>query len=373
MEISICRTAADFRRFERVGEFLHGRELSFSPAFPGAVSKFLKPGSHFQKQDGTIQAWIASRGGRPVGRVAAIYNRSSNQFLHEQAGHFGFFACENEVATAEALLEKAGEFLVGNHCTVLRGPYNPTIHDDCGMLISGREEPAYISMPWNPHYYAELMRQNGMKEHRILHAYDLNLRVEVPERVQRIARRLAQRSPDVVIRSLRMENLEEELRLAHRLYNETLDRNGGFYPISVEDLLASAAELRAFADPDFLTFCEVKGEPVAFMFTLPNFNEILHRTKCVPRWLRLPAIALMMKTHRIGTVRQAILGLHPSHRDRGIAALLCFDMVERTRRKAHTAQLSWIESNNKEVIGLIEAMGAVLSHRYAIYERPLVG
>ncbi len=48
----------------------------------------------------------------------------------------------------------------------------------------------------------------------------------------------------MTIRSFDMKRLDEELRLAHKLYNVTLDRNWGFVPISLEDLLASADDLR---------------------------------------------------------------------------------------------------------------------------------
>ncbi len=226
-------------------------------------------------------------------------------------------------------------------------------------------------MPWNPDFYDGLIQQAGYNPNRVLFAYDLDLTVDVPQRVQRIAKRLRDRSPDVTIRAFRMADLDDELRLTHRLYNITLDRNSGFYPITVEDLLSSAGDLKAFANPEFLTFAEVHGEPVGFMLTLPNFNEILHRVRNVPHWLRLPAIFFQMKTHRIRSVRQAVLGVAHEHRDRGLAALMCYDMVQRTKVQADWAELSWIESNNRDVITLIEAMGGVRSRTYHLYEKSL--
>ncbi len=107
------------------------------------------------------------------------------------------------------------------------------------------------------------------------------------------------------------------------------------------------------------------------MLTLPNFNEVLIRTKRIPHWLRLPGILWLMKTHKIKTVRQVILGVAPDHRDTGLVALLCHDMVLRTQKTAHSAELSWIEANNTQVIKLIELMGATHSKSYAIYEKPI--
>lgn len=306
-----------------------------------------------------------------MGRIAAVHNQTHNRHHNESVGFFGFFACENNPATARALLDAASDHLAGLGCTAIRGPYNPTIHDDCGVMVAGNDRPSSISMPWNPPFYDGLIRQAGYLPNRVLFAYDLDITVDVPQRVQRVAKRLRDRSPDVTIRAFRMADLDNELRLAHRLYNITLDRNSGFYPITVDDLLSSAGDLKAFANPEILTFAEVHGEPVGFMLTLPNFNEILHRVRKVPHWLRLPAIFFQMKTSRIRSIRQAVLGVAHAHRDRGIAALMCYDMVQRTKIEADWAELSWIESNNKEVISLIEAMGGVRSRTYHLYEKLL--
>lgn len=315
--------------------------------------------------------FIATRAGRPVGRIAAIFNRSYNTHVGERCGFFGFFACENDIEAAKLLIEHACNHLRAMGCDQVRGPYNPTIHDDCGLQVAGNDKPASISMPWNPAYYGDLVEASGFSVERILFAYYLDLIVEVPQRVQKVAKRLRDRSPDVVLRGFSMSNLDAELRCVHRLYNVTLDRNTGFYPITLNDLLASASDLKAFANPDLLTFAEVDGAPVGFMLTLPNFNEILRRVRGVPAFLRLPWIFFLMKTHRIRSVRQVVLGIDPDHRERGLAALMCYDNVLRSRKQGDWAELSWIESNNKEVIAVIEAMGGVWSKTYHLYRRSL--
>jgi succinate dehydrogenase/fumarate reductase flavoprotein subunit len=97
----------------------------------------------------------------------------------------------------------------------------------------------------------------------------------------------------------------------------------------------------------------------------------LRRLRGVQHFLRLPWILFLMKTHRIRSVRQAVLGIDPAHRERGLAALMCYDNVLRSRKQGDWAELSWIESNNKEVIAVIEAMGGVWSKTYHLYQRSL--
>jgi len=371
ISIAPCRSASDRALFESLPELLHGSAPGFVPPFPGSIAKFLKPDSLFNRQDGAITGFLARREGRPVGRIAAIVNRSHNTYWKDEIGFFGYFACEDRAETALALFAEAEKVLRQAGRTAMRGPYNPTINEECALLLEGSEEPPNISMPWNPSYYAALADCAGLEVTRTLFAYHLPLHIGIPSRVQKIAARLQARSKDIRIRSFDMKRLDEELRLAHRLYNVTLDRNWGFVPISLDDLLHSADDLKAIANPDFLIFAEVDGVPAGFMLTLPNFNEILIRTKGVPKLLRLPWILWLMKTRRIRSVRQAVLGVAPEHRDRGIAALMCNEMVLRTQKTADWAELSWIEANNTEVIALIGLMGAHQSRKYAIYEKPL--
>ena len=49
-----------------------------------------------------------------------------------------------------------------------------------------------------------------------------------------------------------MSRLEEELKIVREVYNATLERNWGFIPISMDDLLGAADDMRAFADPDMM-------------------------------------------------------------------------------------------------------------------------
>ncbi|GAT35580.1 hypothetical protein TSACC_3651 [Terrimicrobium sacchariphilum] len=369
--VTPCRSAADRTLFELIPEMLHGSDAAFVPPVPGSIAKFLKPDSLFNRQDGSITGFIARRDGKPVGRIAAIQNRSHNAYWNDRVGFFGFFACENNVETAQALFAHVEETLAKLECDSVRGPYNPSINEECGLLTEGHHEPPSISMPWNPPYYPALMESVSQEIVRNLFGFHLPLHIGIPSRIEKMAGRIRERSKNVNIRSFDMKRLDEELRLAHRLYNVTLDRNWGFVPISLDDLLASADDLKAFADPDFLVFAEVDGEAVGFMLTLPNFNELLMRTKRIPRWLRLPAILWLMKTYKIQTVRQVILGVAPEHRDTGLVGLLCHDMVRRTQKTAHSAELSWIEANNATVIKLIKLMGATHSKSYAIYEKPI--
>ena len=72
------------------------------------------------------------------------------EYHKDKTGFFGFFECVNEPAVARALFEKAAEVLREAGLDTLRGPYNPSINDDCGVLLNGFEKQPVIGLPQWP-------------------------------------------------------------------------------------------------------------------------------------------------------------------------------------------------------------------------------
>ncbi len=123
--ISDCQTTSQRKRFEEIAEELTGTDQAFIPPFPGSVAKYLSPKSAFCRKQGEIFPFIAWRDGKPVGRIAAIINRAHNAYHHDQAGFFGFFECEDNQETANALFAKAAETLRAKGCDQHARPLQP--------------------------------------------------------------------------------------------------------------------------------------------------------------------------------------------------------------------------------------------------------
>jgi len=369
--ISDCQTPSRRKRFERTAEAIHKTDQVFTPPFPGSIAKFLAPESTFNRRHGTITAFIAERDGRPIGRIAAIVNRSHNAYHQDRTGFFGFFECVNEPAVARALFEKASAVLRAAGMETIRGPYNPSINDDCGVLMNGFDKPTMIGLPWNPDYYPRLMAELGFNKARTLYVMDLPLhRLDPPERFVRIIERLKKRA-NLTMRPFNLTKIEQELEIVRRVYNATLERNWGFVPIGMEDLLDSAEDIRSIADPRLLLIGESNGESAGVAIILPNFNEILHAARNTPHWLRLAHIFLLMKTRKIRTCRQTVLGVVPEFRDRGLHAWLVHEQFREAKQLHTHATLGWLEDTNAEIIEICRVVGGETDREWGIFEKPI--
>lgn len=271
---------------------------------------------------------------------------------------------------AQALVDAATEILKSKGLTSMRGPYNPSINDDCGILTEGCDRPTYVSMPWNPAYYASLARSAGLETVRTLYAWEVPLQRETPERVNRIVNRIKRRDK-VTVRPINMKNIEKEMEIIHRLYNQCLDRNWGFYPIALEDLLHAADDLKAIANPELILFVCMDGREVGFSLALPNVNEVFHASRGRKGIFRFLEMALRLQVQKIKTDRLCVLGVEPAYRDKGLSALLFFESFRVAKASYEVSEVSWVEANNVEILEGAELMGGHRSRTYELFEKPL--
>jgi GNAT superfamily N-acetyltransferase len=369
-QLRLCRSDREIQEFENLAEDLWGSWPGFVPLFPGTLQRFLGPHGEFQRAHATVRAWILQRESRPVGRIAAIVNHTHNIYHGDRTGFFGFLVCEDDPAAASFLLETARTWLREQGCTEVRGPYNPSINEECGVLLDSFDQPPSIGMTWNPPFLPGLLSEAGWELVREMAAFRLDLTLAEPERVRRIREYIARRS-SLKLRQLHLRNLPAELEKIWYLYNTTLDRNWGFVPLRYLDLQETASELRLLADPEIILLAERQGAPAAFAISLPNFHEWLLRARRLPRCLRRPYLLLGLLSRRYRTGRLAVLGVAPEFRDRGLTGWLFGELKLRAARRYREAEISWVEMNNSEILENSFLMGAELYRRYGIFSRPV--
>lgn len=382
LSVEPCITPAQWHLFETTAEKLWGKFPQFVPTFPGAEAAWLDPSGPFFVRQGKIQGFLALQKGKPVGRLAAIFLASHKIFHRENTGFFGFLALhqENSVALAalQALLASAESWLASLGCDSLRGPYNPTINEECGLLVEGFDAPPMVGTTWNPPNTEALLLQCGLKPVRFTHALRLNLNKGEPERIRK-ARQWLSRRQSITIRPIRLHRLPEDLEKIHLLYNSTLNRNWGFIPLRWDDLKDAAGRWKPIAQPALMMLAESHGKPAAFALSLPNFHEILkwaqkilplHTWKRCTSPLRKALIAAALPFWRYKSARLAVLGVAPEFRDRGLTALLFGLQQREASRRYRWAEISWVEDNNTEILENAKLMGCEPWRKHALMERP---
>ena len=73
--------------------------------------------------------------------------------------------------------------------------------------------------------------------------------------------------------------MKEEIPKIRYIYNEAWKDNWGFIPMTEEEFMALAKELKMITTSDLVFMVEDHGKPVAFSATIPNINEIFIKGK----------------------------------------------------------------------------------------------
>ena len=367
LEIRLCTTARDWRLFERIPELLHGGDPAFVPPIPGEVAK-LRGRGHIFHVSGTIRGYVAFRGGTPVGRIASIVNRSHNEFHGDTTGFFGFFSFTDGVV-ARPLLEQARRDLAEQHFDLMRGPFNPTQNDECGLQVEGFGKRPYFGMPYNPPSYVDVYESLGLHKARDLVAYnvDPSLQESVDRRLRGLSARVQKRL-GITVRPVDMKRRHEEARLITRLFNESLAEEWNFMPLSVEVAEAFAKDLAGHLDPEAILIAEANGEPAGLSILLPDLNVLLAELRGFPRWLRLVRLFWLLKTRKCRTARWAVFGMLPQYRRKGGTLVLIYEAIRRAQPRYARGEISWTQDSNSDIAGVVAELGVVPYKRYRIYE-----
>src|SRR5262249_21964239 len=148
---------------------------------------------------GEIQLFIATRNGEDVGRIAAVLDRNHNEFHDEKTSFFGFFESVDDPKVAGKLLDAAALWGRERKMTVIRGPVNPPLNDECGLLVERFDSPPVLMMTYNPTSYARLIEGHGFRKAKDLLAFWFPLEEKPLQRLSRVADRFRKREGQVLV------------------------------------------------------------------------------------------------------------------------------------------------------------------------------
>jgi GNAT superfamily N-acetyltransferase len=327
-----------------------------------------------------VAMFLAKRDGQTVGTIYATDNRAHNEFQHENVGMFGGFECLNDQAVADALFDRAAEWLKARGRSAVRGPFNFSTNEECGLLIDAFDDSPRLMMTYNPPYYRELIERAGFTKAMDMYAYlkdvsQLRSMDAFPEKLRRVTEKAMQHR-QITIRKIDMKHFEEEVDRVKAIYNSAWARNWGFVPMTEAEFDHLAKGLKQVLDPDLIFIVEAKGKPVGFGLTLPDVNEPLRRAyprPGVPEWWTLVKFFYYMKFRKaMKYIRVLVLGVLEEYRVSGIDGVLYAKTAEEAMKKGYyLGEFSWILESNDPMRSGLEGLGSVIYKTYRIYEKAL--
>jgi hypothetical protein len=255
---------------------LYRDDPNWIPPVKSQVAKLLSPGRHPFWEFSRRELFLAVRGSKVVGRIAAIVDDHYNDYQKEEMGIWGFFECQRDPEAAAVLLAAASKWVRQQEMTFIRGPLNPSLNYEAGLLIQGFDSRPTFLMTYNPPYYHELVKLSGFRKEKDLLTYLSTRDQKPPAWALDLGERLAQKQ-QVVIRKMDTKHLDDEVQLLTRLYIECWGQNWGFVPPTVAEVREMVQSILPIIDFDLAFFLYVQDEPVGVCIVIPDITPLLRR------------------------------------------------------------------------------------------------
>lgn len=322
-------------------------------------------------QAATVQTFIARCGGETCGRVAAIVNNAHNEWHNDKLGFFGFFESIDDELVAQQLLDTAGQWLVDQGMTSVRGPTNPSINYEWGLLTDGFDSPPMFMMTYNRTYYPRLLEATGLTKAHDLYAYwgHVDMLGSMSKKHQMIDEGIRQRF-GVKLRPLDRRRFRADVEMFLNLYNQALSATWGFVPLSAAEVHSLAGQLRHLIVPDLSVVAEVDGKPIGVIFGLLDYNGRIRQMD--GRLFPLGFLKLLTKRSEIQRMRVISANVLPEYQNWGVGITLARGLIEPIlKHGVKEVEFSWVLESNDLSRKTLEKAGAQCYKTYRLYEKQL--
>ena len=270
--------------------------------------------------------FLALRDGKVVGRICGGINKRFNDYHHTKKAQFYFFDAINDIEVARCLFDAVSAWAKERGMDTLVGPKGLSPFDGYGILVEGFEHRQMMTMMnYNYDYYPKLIEALGFeKEVDFVCCYLPADAFKMPERVERIARRVIERG-DLWVKHFKSKR--ELVGWAPRIgytYNKAFIHNWEYYPFTEGDVKYAVNNVFLAADHRLIKLIMHKDEIVGFLFAFPDVSAALQRAR--GHLLPFGLVDILLDMKRTKTVSGNGMGILPEFQGKGGNALLYYEM-----------------------------------------------
>ena len=273
--------------------------------------------------------WMAYRDGKAVGRIAGIINRRANEKWGFRHVRFGWFDFIDDEEVSRALLDTVAAWGKGQGMDALNGPVGFTDFDHEGLLLEGYDYPAVMASLYNYPYYVKHIDAYGLKKEADWVEIQVYPPKACPERLERIAEIVKQRSHVHVDKVKNSRELVRKYGISYMdVIDEAYQKLYNFQPMTVKQKNYYKNMYFPLLNFDFVTLvANEKNELVGVGLGMPDIAPALRKCggKLFPfGWYHL---LKALKAKKMDTFSFLLIAIRPDYQDKGINALFFQDQI----------------------------------------------
>jgi len=364
------RSRSQVGRFVDIPFRLYAGHPQWVPPLKSDVAKSLDRRHHpfYERSDAVF--FLAKRGGRDVGRVAALENRPFNDHHGVKHANFYFFDCDDDPDAAAALLDCVFEWAQSRGLDTVVGPKGLSALDGFGVLVEGFEHRQMMTMTnYNYPYLSRLLEGLGFeKEVDFVSSLLCRYSFRMSERLIRVAARAEQRG---FLQIKRFTTRRELVKWAPRIgnaYNRAFVRNWEYHPLSQREIDYILGNVLLVADPRLIRLIVRGDDVVGFMFAFPDLSAALQKAK--GRLTPLSMLRIIREKKRTRWVCMNGAGILPEFHGHGGNAMLYAEIVRTLLEAGYEhADLPQVAETAVQMRCDLEELGARPYKVHRVYRR----
>lgn len=362
------KTARQKKQFLEFPWKLYQGDPNWIPPLRGNQKEVVGYKPHPFYDRNSIQTFLAYRDGEVRGRIAAILNLGHIERYDDLRGFFGFFECDDDQEAADGLFDAVRRWFAGQGIYNLRGPTNPSLNHELGLLIDGFDSSPSFMMTYNPPYYERLIESYGFRKTQDLYAFwgQMEMLPKISEKLNPIAEQIIERY-DVKLRSLDRSRFLEDVEMFLSIYNRSLVGTWGFVPMSADEVRHMARGLKRVIVPEMTVAAEIDGRVVGVAFGLPDYNPRIK--KIDGRLFPFGFIHLLRNPRAIKRIRLISTNVLPEYQLMGVGLVLMYGLLPKAIDwELEGAEFSWVLESNSLSYGSLKKGGAKITKTYRLYD-----
>jgi len=375
LTIRPVETKKDKKAFVDFAWDVYRDDPAWVPPLKDEVHGLITPGKNPWFEHAKAQLWLAERGGKVVGRTSAQVDELVQEHMGQGTGQWGFLDALDEEA-AHALIATAEDWLRQQGMKTSLGPISLSIWDEPGLEIEGFEEDPTAMMGHHRPEYRGWIESAGYQKAKDLLTYEVDIAHWNDPKIDRLIS-AGERNPHIRIRMADKSKFAEEARTILNILNEAWSNNWGYVPLTESEIAYAGKKLKPIIYNELVRIAELDGEPVAFMLTIPDINELMKDLNGELFPFNFIKLLWRLRNPRTRRARVPLMGVVKKLHHSRMASMLAFMMIEYTRREAvkkfgiNVGEFGWILEDNKGMLSIAELPGARVNHRYRIFEKAL--
>jgi hypothetical protein len=378
-------TKADRKAFVDLPFRLYAKDPAWVPPLKDEAYGLITPGKNPFFEHAEAQLFLAERGGTVVGRISASRDKLWTAMPADKgggadSGNWGYLDAEDK-EIADLLITTAENWLRGKGVTRALGPVSMSIWEEPGLLIKGHDHPPTVMMGHDDARYEAWVESWGYTKARDLHTWDLDITKPFPTLIERIIQS-GEKNARIRIREVNKKHFDAEAAIILGILNDAWSDNWGFVPFTESEIAFAGKKMKPIVFNDLIRIAEYDGEPVAFMMTLPNLNEL--QADLNGDLFPFGFIKLLWRLNggfsgrpQVNTMRVPLMGVVKRLQASRLASQLAFMMIEYIRRAsvAHygstRGEIGWILEDNQGMNSIAETIQSKINKTYRIYEKAI--